>query len=1054
MKRILLVCLTAVFALVSSESWAQERTVTGRVTSIEDGSGLPGVNVVLQGTTNGAVTDANGDYTLSVPATGGTLTFTFIGLKTMSVEIGTRSRVDVQMEQDVSQLSEVVVTGLGWQAETKTLGYAVSQVKSDQLNQAKALNVFTGLSGKVAGLQIRTTNNGINPSTRVTLRGNRSLTGNNQALVVLDGIIVPSTILSSINNNDIENVTILKGASAAAIYGSDAANGVLLITLKKGRNKTPQITFSNTTQLEKVSYMPKFQTGWGPGTGAHSREYISFENQSYGPAFDGSTRVLGKPREDGSIEMDTYSARPDAKKEVWDTGVTLQNYLSFSAGDDDSHFDMSLQDVKQTGVVPGDEYRRTGGRVGASQEVGKFQASFSLLYNAVRTDQNAGLNRNADGTVSPNVGGNGFYWDVINSGANIDIKRYRNWRNYKNADGSLNYANPNNYYNDYYQNPWFGLDTYRMNTRGNEITGNAQVVYKALDWLHFTYRAGVTSNSFAGKATSEQFNYRPYAAATIYYARANVPGYTADFSFNQRRVQSDFFASFNKGFDKITTQVILGTQVTDELNKGINMASTNLVVPEVYNISNRTGEAQVNESSFNTRKFGIFADVSVTYNEFLTVHFAGRNDQTSLLAAGNNSYFYPAVDVAFVATDAIPSLTDNRILNYAKFTAGYAKVGQVTVGPYSLESVFTPGGGFPYGSLPGYTVGNTLPDPDLKPEFTENIEFSGDFRTLDERLNFNVTYYKQNSTNQTVNIATSSATGYTNATINAGEMENKGIEVEMEVIALKRSNGLEVGANLNYANRSTKVLSLFQGLDEIHLGNNIYAIVGEQYPVVKVDTYKKDNQGRVVVDPQTGYPLDNQAGLVIAGQTEPKHVFGMTPYVKFKGFELYVTAEYRTGNVIWNNSGESMTFTGVAKITDTYGRERFIFPNSVLETVNSDGSSTYVPNTSVAVEDGGLGFWDNHFDAISENYVTSAAFWKVREISLLYRVPQSLLSKTKIIKKASIGLVGRNLLMFLPKSNLYTDPEFNLGTGNAVGVNSIAITPPTRTYGVNVELTF
>lgn len=1040
MKRILLVCLTAVLALASSELWAQNRTITGKVTAVEDGSSLPGVNVVLKGTTIGAVTDANGVYTISVSSSGGSLVFSFIGLLTAEVEIGERSVIDVQMKQDATQLSEVVVTGLGWQAESRTLGYSVSQIKTESINQAKALNAFSGLSGKVAGLQIRTTSNGINPSTRVTLRGNRSLTGNNQALVVLDGIIVPNNTLNSINNNDIENVTILKGASAAAIYGSDAANGVLLVTLKKGTNKTPQITFSNTTQLESVSYLPKFQTGWGPGTNAYSRGYISFENQSYGPAFDGSVVDLGKPREDGTTEQGIYSAKPDAKRDVWDTGVTMQNYLSFSAGDDDSRFDMSLQDVKQTGVVPGDEYRRTGGRVAGSQTVGKFQGSFSLLYNAITTDQNN----------SPN----GFYWDVINSGANIDIASYRNWRNFENADGSLNYANPNNYYNDYYQNPWFGLDAYRIANRSNELTGNAQINFRASDWLNITYRAGVTSNSSFGKTTSEKYTYRDYAASTIYYARADVPGSVADFSFNQRKVQSDLFASANKSFDKFDVQFILGTQVTDDTQKAINIASTNLVVPDVYNVSNRTGEAIVSEFNSTVRKFGVFGDVSVTYNDFLTLHFAGRNDQTSLLASGNNSYFYPAVDVAFIATDAIPALSNIPFLDYAKFTGGYAKVGQVSVGPYSLEPVFNQGPGFPYGSLPGFSVGNNLPDPDLKPEFTENIEFSGDFRLLDERVSLNVTYYLQNSTNQTVPIATSSATGYTNATINAGEMENKGIEVELGAKILKLSNGLEVGVDLNYANRSTKVVSLYQGLDEINLGNNIFAKVGEQYPVVKVDTYKKDNQGRVIVDPQTGYPLDNITGLVVAGQTEPKHVFGMTPYAKFKGFELYITAEYRTGNVIWNNSGESMTFTGVAKITDTYGRERFIFPNSVLETVNSDGSSTYVPNTSVAVEDGGLGFWDNHFDAISENYVTSAAFWKVREVSLSYNVPTSFLSKSKIIKRATIAFVGRNLLTFLPKSNLYTDPEFNLGTGNAVGVNSIAITPPTRTYGLSVDLTF
>ncbi|MFN6089538.1 MAG: SusC/RagA family TonB-linked outer membrane protein [Cyclobacteriaceae bacterium] len=1051
MRKFLLLCFSLCFVLTAV---AQERVISGKVTSKEDGASSPGVNVVVKGTTLGTVTDADGNYTLSVPSGARTLTFTFIGYKTVDVEIGSQTTVSVSLETDITQLNEVVVSGLGWQAETRTLGYSVANVKSEMLNQAKALNVFTGLSGKVAGLQIRTTGNGINPSTRVTLRGNRSLTGNNQALVVLDGIIVPSNTLNSINNNDIENVTILKGASAAAIYGSDAANGVLLITLKKGTGKTPEITFSNTTQLESVSYLPSFQTGWGAGTNAYSRGYIPYENQSYGPAFDGSTVDLGRTREDGTIQKGVYSAKPDAKRDIWDTGVTQQNYLSFSAGDDDSRFDMSLQNVSQTGVVPGDKYTRTGGRFAGSQKVGKFQGSFSALYNATQTDQNANFGLNNNGSTFTNVGGNGFYFDVVNTAANIDLASYRNWRNFKNADGSLNDANPNNYFNDYYANPWVGLDAYRAKSTGSEFTGNAQISFKATDWLNLTYRAGLTSNSSFGKATSEVFNYRDYAAKNIYIARANVPGYTGDNSFNQRRIQSDFFASFNKTFSKLDVQLILGTQVTDDLTKGVNVASTNLVVPGVYNVSNRTGEPIASEVNFNTRKFGIFTDFSVTYNNFVTLHFAGRNDQTSLLAKGNNTYFYPAVDMAFVVTDAFPALGKGRILNFAKLTAGYARVGQVTVLPYSLEPVFNQGGGFPYGGRAGFSIGNTLPDGNLKPEFTTNLEFSGDFKLWENKIGLNVTYYKQNSTNQTVNIATSSATGYTGATINAGEIENSGLEVEIDAKLIKAANGFELGANLNYANRSTSVVSLYQGLDELNLGNNIFAAVGQQYPIVKVDAYKKDNQGRVIVDAKTGYPLNNSTGLVNGGQTEPKHVFGISPYLKFKGLRLDITAEYRTGNVIWNNSGETMTFTGVSKISDSYGRERFVYPNSVIETVNSDGSSTYTPNTSVAVEDGGLGFWDNHFDDVSQNFVTSAAFWKVREVSLSYTLPKSLLAKTKVLKRASVSLVGRNLLMFLPSSNLYTDPEFNLGTGNAVGVNSISITPPTRTYGINVDLTF
>jgi TonB-linked SusC/RagA family outer membrane protein len=1054
MKKLLLLCFSFVF--VASSLLAQERVISGKVTSVDDGSTLPGVNVVLKGTTNGAVTDSDGNYKISISGPGGVLSFSFIGFKSLEVEIGERSTVDVQLESDVQQLSEVVVTGLGWQAETRTLGYSVAQVKSESINQAKALNAFTGLSGKVAGLQIRTINNGLNPQTRVTLRGNRSLTGNNQALVVLDGIIVPNNTLNSINNNDIENVTILKGASAAAIYGSDATNGVLLITLRKGTGKTPQITFSNTTQLEQVSYMPKLQTGWGPGTNFYSKGYISFENQSFGPAFDGSTQVLGKQLEDGTTVTAPYSALPDAKRDVWDTGVTQQNYLSFSAGDDDSRFDMSLQNVSQTGIVPRDLYRRTGIRVAGSQNVGKFQGAFSILYNHNSTETNA----------SPN----GFYWDVINSGANIDIKSYRNWRPFTLADGSLNPANPNNYFNDYYENPWYGLDAYRANSRNNEITGYAQIAYKATDWLNFTYRAGLTGLTSYGKTTAEKFDFRDFPVNTAHIFRAkNYPGFVNDFSTNARRVQSDIIATANKSFSKFDLQVIAGAQVLDDFAKFINVGTTNLVVPEVYNVTNRTGEPTVGEQNFNIRRFGVYGDITLTYNNYLTLHLAGRNDQTSLLSKGNNTYFYPAVDMAFVASDAIPFLKNISFLSYFKLTAGWAKVGQVNVQPYGLAAVFTPGGGFPFGSTAGFTRGNILPDPNLQPEFLNNLEFSSDIRFLNDRLNFGVSYYKQNSTNQTVEVSTSASTGYTAARINAGEIENSGIEFEFSGTIYKMSNGLEIGGSANYANRSTKVVSLYQGLSELNIGgnvainigqtqnlsgSNVFAIVGQQYPVIKVDTYKKDNQGRVIIDPETGYPYDNTTGLVVAGRTEPRHVVGVSPWIKFKGFRLDVTAEYRTGNIIWNNSGESMTFTGVAKITDTYERERFIFPNSVIETVNTDGSSTYTPNTNIAVEDGGLGFWDNHFDAISENYVTSAAFWKVREVSLSYKFPTSMLSKTKFIKAATLSLVGRNLLMWLPASNLYTDPEFNTSNTNVVGLNTIGITPPTRTYGLNVDITF
>lgn len=385
MKKTLLFLLISLW--ISFESVGQDRTISGKVTSAEDGSTLPGVNVVVKGTTIGTVTDANGAYSLSVPSSGTVLVFTFIGLKSSEVEVGDRSVVDVPMGQDLTQLNEVVVTALGIEKSAKSIGYAVTKVKNEELTQSKAINVATALSGKVAGLQINTINNGINPTTRITLRGNRSLTGNNQALIVIDGTQSTSDAINYLNPDDIESVTVLKGANAAALYGADASNGALVITTKKG-NVVPAINFSNTTYWESISFMPKFQERFGSGTENYSRVYIPFENQSYGPEFDGSTVDLGRTLEDGSIQKTTYSYKKDAKKKSYDVGHTVQNSLSLTGGDKTSTYFLSLQDVNTTGIVPGDKNRRTSVRFNASRTMfEKLKTSFNVAYALRQTNR-------------------------------------------------------------------------------------------------------------------------------------------------------------------------------------------------------------------------------------------------------------------------------------------------------------------------------------------------------------------------------------------------------------------------------------------------------------------------------------------------------------------------------------------------------------------------------------------------------------------------------------------------------------------------------------------
>ncbi|MDX1903474.1 MAG: TonB-dependent receptor [Thermonemataceae bacterium] len=651
-----------------------------------------------------------------------------------------------------------------------------------------------------------------------------------------------------------------------------------------------------------------------------------------------------------------------------------------------------------------------------------------------------------------------FYWLVINSAANIPLNSYRNWKPLKNADGSLNYANPNNYYNDYYNNPWFYLDNNRLDRTDDFLTANAELNYKVAPWLNATYRIATTNQSTFSKAYSDKFDYSSWATDSVGRSVAkDYAGYVRDVSSNSTRISQDLFLTAKKKWTNFSVLGIVGMNLFDNSTKYSSVAATGLVIPGLFNVNNRIGEAVVDEENTKTRRVGVFGDVTIGFKDYLFLHASGRNDWDSRLAKENNSFFYPSVDLSFVLSDAIGALKDNKTLTYAKLTAAATKVGNVNLGAYNLETVFNGGAGFPYGDLAGFSVGNTQYDPKLKPEFTTSYEFGIELGFL-ERLNLELAYYTQKTTDQTVNIAISNSTGFTGAVINTGQVDNSGFEATLRGTVLKTEN-FRWDVSMNYAYRDNKVASLYQGLDEIALSNvdadgTIAAIAGEQYPALKVSSYKRDPQGRVIVDPVTGYPIE-ATGFTNVGQTNPKHLVGIQTSFSYKGFSLSALAEYRAGNVIYHATGHNLVFTGVAEVTAMYNRERFVFPNSVTEVTDTNGNVIdYQPNTNIAVQDGGLGFWDDHFDGVGENFVTSGAFWKLREVNLTYTLPESFLEKSKIFKGASVSFIGRNLLMLLPKANKYTDPELSTTTGNAQGANNIFNTPPTRMYGFNVTLNF
>jgi TonB-linked SusC/RagA family outer membrane protein len=1054
-----------VLLLFSGMQLLAQRTITGKVTSADDGLGIPGVTVVVKGTNSGALTDMDGKYQLTVTKTATSLVYTFVGMKTVEATLGASNVLDITMESEAKVIEGVVVTAFGITRQAKELGYATAKVTTKELTRSGASNVVNGLSAKVSGLQINTVNNGVNPDTRITLRGNRHFLASNQALVVLDGVPVSATFLNTINPNDIESVNVLKGASASALYGNDASNGVLMVTTKKGSSK-PEIKVSNTTTFESISYLPKLQDRFGSGSGEttanniggnvpdytfwigpdrNTDPYTSYENQSYGPEFNGSDVILGGVLADGSYQMVPYSAIKNQKKKFFNTGVSTQNDVSYSMGDAKSNFYISAQDVNTKGTIPNDKNRRTSLRFAGGKTYGIFHSDFSLGYTQTNTNVSGG---------EP-FQGRPVYWNVLNTPAQVPLTEYQDVDNDK-------FAQPNGYFNAYYPNPYWQTLHSRNITRTDDVLGSLLLTLKPAEWINISYRAGLTTETYQNYTYRDEVNYNSYMVTDPWGAGHNAsgkpvfPGASTDGMSNSLILTGDFLVSLNKKFSDITTNLILGNSMYSNKYKTIGIGATSLVIPGLYNVANRLGEATVTEQKLNRASAGVFADLTLGYKDFVFVHASARNDWDSRLAKDNRSFFYPGVDASLILSQIIPALNSgNSFVNFAKIRGGFSKTGQIALTNwYGTIPSFATGGGFPYGSQAGFVLSRELSNSALKPEITKEFEGGIELGFLKNRIHLEVNAYTSNTKDQTIPAQISAATGFTSALINAGELENKGIETDLRITPLVDASGFRWDFSINYSYNTSKVLSIIQGdtnIKELNIQNNSYIVIGEQFPAIKTDDVKRDPQGRIIVDPITGYPAKDPA-LKVVGHGNPNHILGVVNTFSYKGLSLNIVADYRSGNVIQNAVGNALDFTGTSWHSAQNGRQSFVIPNSVIET----SPGVYVENTNVVVRNASRDFWVNSdYHNVGRTYVTSAAFWKLREVSINYDIPvKNFLNGT--IKALQIGLVGRNLVMVRPVTNMWTDPEFNNvgGTSNAVGFTNEDQTPPTRVYGFTVKATF
>jgi TonB-linked SusC/RagA family outer membrane protein len=1028
---------------------AQTKTLSGKVTD-QHGQPVPFASIQVKGKKEGTSADAEGNFLLKVPPTA-TLVVTGTGVQQMEVNVSGESTLAIKVTRKESSLQDVVVTtAAGVRVNKRQQGFASTEISNKSLLEAKPTTLASALAGKVAGVQVMATGGGVNPSYRIIIRGQRSLTGNNQPLLILDGNIVTYDLLSNISPEDIDNVNVLNGPAAVALYGSQASNGALVITTKRPAAGTQLVHLGHTVTFESVAFNPKEQRQYGSGGSGYGTDttgqpfYSPLENESYGPKFDGSMKPLGNALENGDQLMTPYSYFKD-RNNFWQTGLSDQSDISLSSGDDKSSVYLSGQWLTTSGTMRGDKFTRASFRLNGTRKVGdKVHFNYGVSYLQNRYNVTSAIT-----TV---------YDQFLNMPGNIPITRFKNWQ-------TDEYANPNGYYNPWYANPYFTAANNRGLTNNDYVTGSMELHYTPFSWLDLVSSTGLTMRSQTYKGYTNSFVYTPFASQSSGGSKTNIAGSDDESSqYYDELIQNVKFIA-RKEFGDLSVSLIGGASIQEDQQRNLGASIGGLVQSSLFNLSNTLNFPSAGNSTFEARQLGAYYDVQLGWKNFLFLHTTGRQDAVSVLNPNNRSFFYPSVDASLVLTTAIKSLNSLNWLDFLKIRGSLSKVGQVNLGPganpygaYSLLPQFGQGNGYPYNGVAGYALSSSLISSDLKPEITKSWEAGIDFRIFHNIIDASVTYYDEHTNNQTLTTSISRSTGFSNLLTNAGETESRGLESSLKLTAINTASWVvSIGATYTY--NDNKVISITPGLDNLSLssygdGTGSYAIPGYQFPEIMGFDYVRHNS-KVVVDATTGMPKVNP-NLVPLGNANARNILSFSPVITYKSLTLAAVFEYRGGFVRYNSIGFDMDWSGMGIRTVEYNRQRFVFPNSTYE----DAGGKWWDNKSVLISENGNGnggFWTDATENynVTSNYVTNGAFWKLRELSLSYNLPQSLLGKMKVFKSASIGLEGRNLFLWVPKDNLYTDPDYSDAgsTSNGIGLTGYQ-SPPSRYYGFNLSLNF
>jgi TonB-linked SusC/RagA family outer membrane protein len=1073
--------LTCLFLVGVGLVNAQSKSVSGKVLSADDGQPVIGATVKVKGTSQGTVTNTDGEFRISLSGSEKTLLISYVGMKT--VEVDAISNMVIKLQADSKLIDEVVVTALGISREKKSLGYAVQDVKSDVLNQTSQLNVGNALQGKVSGVQITQAGGAVGASQRIIIRGNSSF-NSNDPLIVIDGVPMDGSAgsqygsdgkgildtgsgLNDINPNDIENISVLKGGSAA-LYGMRAGNGVILITTKKGKSSAGKmrVNYDGSFTLDNIYHLPNYQNKYGQGyqgseyywnasgakaAGTSYQDYATSvgysyvdgtgsgvndgDDESWGPRLDIGLKIpqYNSPIVNGVRQATDWVSHPNNIKDFFQTGFSQSHDLAFSNSNENGSYRASIGYRDQKGTVPNTDQKRYNIVLNGQYNFNKYISSdFSVNYNKVKSD-----NLMSTGYTSSNPLQSIFQW----FGRQVDMKDLK--ANYTATDPVT--GHPYNWIQAFHVNPYYNLYNNTNSYDRDRVISKGSIFFKPTDWLKFEGRAGYDF-------------YHDNTFQKVLYSTDCPNGWFQQTLEDRHELNADFIAYFDKKFGDFSVDALAGANYRDmtwsQSAEGAT-ASNGLTIPGLYTMANVVGTPYTSMDHSHIRSNSVYGNAAVGYAGQVYLEASARNDWSSTI---NNSFFYPSVSLSWIPTETFKALKSDA-LSYLKIRGNIAQIGNATTayrtGLYYVTpaSEVTPTSSTINGVSQFYKS-KTLANSNLKPESINTKEVGIEAAFLKNRIHLDLSYYNKTTSDQIMTVEVPVSTGYRYALINAGKVTNKGLELTLSADIIKNVNGFNWTTTFNWSKDKSKVVSLADGLDTYTINSDWsvynYAKVGESWGSLYGTGFKTDDQGRVIIG-SNGLPVTVANKKI--GNVTPDWLAGWSNEFSYKNLSFGFLLDFRKGGDFFSETQMFTTYTGLLDYTAAGNiRETGVVVGKDVLTnktcVLADGTT----NTKTISADK----WFYSYYSNKELDIADGSYLKLREIHLTYTFPKSIIARTKFITDAKVSLVSSNVaILWLSGNNqAKIDPESSMGSGNtSVGFESNSV-PPTRSIGVKFNLTF